>query len=265
MIDRREFLQLSSALFAAPLLPQRPTHPHAALYLYTRPRFRPRHAALVQQALQRRAGAHTSGWQTRDGRPVIAIGPVNASVNFWKRTGEIGKDIGRAWPFVAVLEYDGAGQPEAFVDWFRRPRNSNSDDGWLLDPGVGYVDHINAEVVTGLDPQWCYLAVPDTPTGSHVGDSEFLIRARVRWADGRAARLGWWIWFEAPKARRTDDWFVEQTPLCDWRVAKSLPKLGAVDVGGLDDPERHLAVWGTDRVFTLPVMPAGLTPGRGRS
>lgn len=261
MIDRRQFLFGASALLALPLLPQ--THPHATLYLYTRPLLRPRHTTIVQQALQRRYEAHTSGWQKHDGKPVLAIGPVGRSAGFWHRD-ELVKDIARTWPFVAVLEYDGDGKPEAFVDWFRRPRSSRSDDGWLLDPGVDYANHINAEVVTGQDAKWCYLAVPDTPTGDHVGNSEFVIRARVRWADGHEARLGWWIWFEAPKTRGTDDWFVEQTPLCDWRVARSTPKLGAVDVGDLDDPQRQLAVWGSDRVFTFPPMPAGLTPGRGR-
>lgn len=264
MIDRREFLAGTSALFAARLLPQRPVHPHAALYLYTRPLFRPRHAALVPQALQRRAQAHTSAFQIRDGKPVLEVGPVNTRVRFWKKTGDVGKEIGRAWPLVAVLEYDGAGKPEAFVDWFRRDGDSTSDDGWLLDPGTGYVEHMNAQVVTAEDAEWCYLAMPDTPTDSHVTTSEFALRGRVRWADGSEARLGWWLRFDTPKTRKPDDWQVEQTMLCDWRVTVSKPKLGAVDVGPLDDPARQLAVWGSDRVFTFPAMPPGLEPGRGR-
>lgn len=39
-----------------------------------------------------------------------------------------------------------------------------------------------------------------------------------------------------------DDWFVDQTALSDWRVTKANAKLGALDVGSLDDPDRELAV-----------------------
>jgi hypothetical protein len=47
-------------------------------------------------------------------------------------------------------------------------------------------------------------------------------------------------------------------------VTKSNAKLGALDDGPLDDPERELAVWGSERVFRFPAMPPGLVPGRGR-
>jgi hypothetical protein len=263
-MNRRTFLGAAAAAFALPRLPVRGAHPHAALFLYTRPRFRPRHAAIVQQALQQRHEAHTSGWlRGRDGRPVLAVGPVNSNVGFW-HGDQLVKDIRRTWPFVAVLEYDGGGKPEAVIDWFRRARDSRSPDGWLLDPGVGYEQHIDAEMVTAQDDRWCYLAVPDTPTDSHVGDSEFVIRARVRWADGSRAQLGWWIWFEAPAGRSVDDWWVEQTALVDWQVAKSTRELGATAVAPVQNADRELAVWGTDTVFRFPEVPPDMKKGRGR-
>jgi hypothetical protein len=268
MSSRREFLQQVLAACAAPCLPTRPAvagQRHAAVHLYTRPRLLPRHAAIVQQALVRRAAAHTSAFQLERGKPLLAIGPVNQNVWFWKKDGSQGKQIERAWPLVAVVEYDGDGGPEVYLDWFRRARHASTDDGWLLDPGVGYAEHINAETVTGLDDRLCYLAVPDTPTGSYLGDSEFVVRARLRWQDGETVALGWWFWFEAPKAKTTDDWYVEQIPLADWRVTKSTRKLGACDTGPLADPARQLAVWGTEQVFTFPTMPTGLVSGRGRS
>ena len=51
----------------------------------------------------------------------------------------------------------------------------------------------------------------------------------------------------------------------DWRVTKTNAKLGALDDGPLEDPERELAAWGTSRVFRFPAMPPGLIPGRGRA
>jgi len=268
-LDRRQFLAAVPALCTvrawcnAPA-PPIPPHPHAALFLYTEPKLRSRHTAIVQQALQQRSRAHTSGWQDVDGKPKLALGAVNQRARFW--SGEVkGKAIDRTWPFAAVLEYDGSGQPLAYLDCFRRAHDSSSDDGWLLDPGVGYVEHHNAQIVASQDDRFAYLAVPDTPTGGHVGDTEFVIRARVRWADGRTAQLGWWLWFDAGKNRKVAEWRAQQVPLVDWRVTESTPKLGATAVASVADPDRELAVWGTDRVFRFPVIPAGLTPGRGRT
>ena len=59
------------------------------------------------------------------------------------------------------------------------------------------------------------------------------------------------------------DWKVEQIPLVDWLVSKSTPKLGAVQTAAVANPDRELAVWGTDRVFRFPEMLPGLTPGLG--
>jgi len=60
--SRRAFLGAGAA-FATQrlLLPGGGPAQHAALHLYTKPLFRPRHAAIVAAALQRRSEAHTSG------------------------------------------------------------------------------------------------------------------------------------------------------------------------------------------------------------
>lgn len=262
-LDRRQFLSSGMAILAMPLSPRAWSPPHAALYLYTRPAFRPRHAGIVQRALEQRAAEHTSGWQKRNGKPVLAVGPVNRNAGFW-HGDRLVKNIPRTWPFVAVFEYQGRGQPEAHIDWFRRARGNRSPGAWFLDPGIDYVDHINREMVNQHGARWSYMAVPDTPTGGYVGTAEFAIRARVRWADGRRAQSGWWLWFDAPKGRSVDDWQVVQTPLVDWLVTKSTPRLGAVETAAVDDPDRELAVWGTNTVFQFPEMPEGLTAGRGR-
>jgi hypothetical protein len=266
-LDRRQFfgagaLLLAARHVAAPRFPgPRPAHPHASLYLYTLPLFRPRHQAIVQAALHKRADNHTSGWLKEAGKPVLAVGPVGENAGFWHGQ-KLVKNIYRTWPFVAVLEYDGNGKPEAFIDWFRRPRGSSTPDGWLRDPGIDYADHINKEMVTSQDADWHYMAVPDTPTDDHVGTSEFVIRGRVRWQNGQRAQLGWWIWFDAPKGHNVTDWSVAQIPLVDWCVSKTSPKLGAVATAAVDDPDHELAVWGERTVFTFPAMPPGLQPGR---
>lgn len=264
-LDRRQFLHSGATLMASRMLPWTVLrgHPHVALHIYTRPLFRQRHAAIVQQALEQRAVAHSSGWENRNGKPVLAVGPVGRNAGYWHGQ-RLGKRISRTWPFVAVLEYEGTGKPRAFIDWFRRTRGSRSDDAWHLDPNRDYVNHINEEMVTSQDDRWNYIAVPDTPTGTYVGTAEFAIRARVSWADGRRAQLGWWVWFDAPRGARVTDWQVEQTPLVDWRVSESKAKLGAVETAAVADPDRELAVWGTSTVFRFPPMLPGLTPGLGR-
>jgi hypothetical protein len=55
-----------------------------------------------------------------------------------------------------------------------------------------------------------------------------------------------------------------QLPHVDGRVVDTTPSLGAVGVGAIDDPERELAVWGTERVFRFPEIPPGLTAAHGR-
>ena len=93
---------LGALALRSPFAPASPP-PHAELVLYTRPLLRPRHARLVQQALERRAAAHTSGFAVRDGKRVIEIGPVNDNAALW-HGAELVKTIARTWPFVAVLD-----------------------------------------------------------------------------------------------------------------------------------------------------------------
>ncbi|MEZ5965835.1 MAG: hypothetical protein R3F56_18510 [Planctomycetota bacterium] len=275
--DRRAFL-LASATWASTtwassawLLgarPRRASGPpppprHAALHLYTRPLLRARHAAVVRMALAQRAAAHTSGWeQGADGKPVLAVGPVRDRAAHWRRDQKV-KPIDRAWPFAAVLEFDGSHKAVAYVDWFRRAHDSRSPDSWMLDPNLGYVEHINREVVCHRDARFHYLALVDTPTGSHVGHSDLVVRARVDWADGASARKGWWLWFEAKNDRSVTAWTAPQVPLVDWRVVRQTPKLGIVETAPVDDRERQLAPMGTSEVFEFPEMPLGLQPCRG--
>jgi hypothetical protein len=237
--------------------------PHAALYVYTQPLVRERHRAIAQRALERRSAAHPSGFAEHDGKPLLAIGPVPKDAAYWHGAEKV-KDVPRAWPFVAVLEYAGEGKPLAYVDWFRRAADARAADGWLADPGVDYAGHHNAQLVTGQDDRWCYLAVPDAPTGDYVGGAQFALRARVAWADGRRVQKGWWLHFDAPAGKPASAWSAAATPLVDWRVTQSKPSRGAVDVAPVDDPDRELAVLGTEEVFRFPPVPAGVTPGRGR-
>lgn len=84
----------------------------------------------MRKALLRRAEVHTSGWQEKNGKPVVAVGPVREGAAHWHRDEKV-KPMPAAWPFAAVLEYDGEGKPEAYVDWFRRAKDSGSADGCL--------------------------------------------------------------------------------------------------------------------------------------
>jgi hypothetical protein len=243
--------------------PQHRPHPHAAIYLYATEPVRMRHRAVVDAALRRRHAALTSGWRDDDGKPRVRVGAVNQRAGFWHQD-ELVKPVDRTWPFVVVLEYEPAGDPRAYLECFRRPADARGDDGWLIDPGVGFVAHHNAQLATASDERFAYLAVPDTPTDSHVGGSAFVHRARVTWTDGRSAVLGLHTILIAPKGRPAATWSSQQKPLVDWRVVQSTPGLDATAVGALADPERELAIWGTNRVLPLPVVPPGLTGGRGR-
>ena len=185
-------------------------------------------------------------------------------VTFHWQHGKIEKPMDRAWPFVAVLEYEGRGKPEAFVDWFRRDRGSRSDGAWVLDPSLGYAEHINKIAVCHQDERWCYMALVDTPTGRHVGGLEIVVRGRVRWADGRRVQKGWWLWLEAPDGKGPEVWRAPSTPLVDWRVTGTTDSLGIVATAPVADPDHELAVWGTDTVFRLPDVPATVMPCRGR-
>ncbi|MFN3242485.1 MAG: hypothetical protein ACE37K_13360 [Planctomycetota bacterium] len=243
-------------------LPQHAVHRHAAVYVYANGPVRPRHRKVVEKALLQRHAAHTSGWQKVDGKPRIAIGPVNRSAGFWHQD-EIVKNIPRTWPMVAVLEYATDGKPAAQLDCFRRVRGRRGDDGWMLDPTVGFVAHHNAQLVTDRDDDFSYLAVPDTPTGSHVGGSEFVHRGRVRWADGQRASVGVWTLLEAPRSRTTARWHAVQTALVDWRIAEQSRSLGVRAVRAVADLDRELSPWGTERVFRFPEIPPGLFVARG--
>jgi hypothetical protein len=239
------------------------SHPHAALYLYATEPVAPRHRAVVDAALRRRHDAHTSGWRDDDGTPRVQLGAVSKRAAFW-HGDELVKPVDRAWPFVVVLEYEPAGDPHAFLDCFRRAADHGGDDGWMLDPGTDFVAHHNAQFATASDEHFAYLAVPDAPTGSYVAGSEFVHRARVTWADGGRAVLGLQTILVAPKGKPAAGWHSAQTPLVDWRVLASSPRAGAAAVGSLGDPERELAVWGSERVLPLPAIPPGLFAGRGR-
>lgn len=241
----------------------RPTHPRAAMYVYVREPVRPRHQRVVAAALAARAAALTSAFRTVDNAPQIALGPVDRGANFWKR-GSLGKPIDHAWPFVVVLEYELAGGPQAFVDCFRRATGSRHDGGWMLDPNVDFVAHHNKQLATDQDDRFGYVAIPDTPTGTHVGGSEFVHRGRVQWADGRVARLGVWTQLEPMRQRPEAEWAAQHRWLVDWRVTARSAAAGATGCGPLARPERELAIWGTSRVLDLPEVPVGVRAGTGR-
>lgn len=241
----------------------RPTHPQAAMFVYVRDPVRPRHRRVVAAALAARAASLTSAFRTVDNAPQIALGPVERGANFWKR-GRLGKPIDHAWPFVVVLEYELAGGPQAFVDCFRRATGSRHDGGWMLDPNVDFVVHHNQQLATDQDDRFGYVAIPDTPTGTHVGGSEFVHRGRVQWADGRVARLGVWTQLEVLRQRPEAEWAAQHRWLVDWRVTARSAAGGATGCGPLARPDRELAIWGTSRVLDLPEVPAGVRAGTGR-
>ena len=241
----------------------RPTHPSASMYVYVREPVRPRHRRVVDAALAARAASLTSAFRTVDNAPQIALGPVERGANFWKR-GRLGKPIDHAWPFVVVLEYELAGGPQAFVDCFRRATGSRHDGGWMLDPNVDFVAHHDKQLATDQDDRFGYVAIPDTPTGTHVGGSEFVHRGRVQWADGRVARLGVWTLLEPQHQRPEAQWAAQHRWLVDWRVTARSAAAGATGCGPLDRPDRELAIWGTSRVLDLPEVPVGVRAGAGR-
>ncbi|MFK7741177.1 MAG: hypothetical protein AB8H80_12735 [Planctomycetota bacterium] len=234
---------------------------HAAVFVYTREPVRARHRRIVRAALQKRHAAHTSGWRIVDRKPSLQLGPVNRAAGFW-HGDELVKNIARTWPMVAVLEYAREPGATAQLDCFRRVRGRRGEGGWMLDPGVGFVAHHNAQFVTDRDEQHSYLAVPDTPTGGHVGGSEFVHRGRVQWADGTRAVAGVWTALEAPKSRTTESWSAMQTPLVDWFIADSFRKLGARRIAAVPDATRELSPWGSESVFRFPEIPAGLFAAR---
>ncbi len=227
----------------------------AALYLYTRPFVRPRHRQVVAKAIEQRASAHESGWQIRKRKPALKLGPVKRAAH-WKGK-RIVKPVPAAWPFAAVLEFEGHG--EALIDWTRRRRDSKDGGAWFLDPASTYVEHINAEVVCEHDGDRSYLAVVDTPTGEVMGSNEFLIRGRVTRPDGTTDRVGWWVWFDTPRNRRTERWNEQLRPLVDWRLSKARPGLAPWSVA-LDRESRTIAALGSKSVFTLPKVPNGMEP-----
>lgn len=268
-IERRWRDDLASALpqgargKAAEGTTARPTHPHAAIFVYTRQPVAERHRKVVAAALAARAATLTSAFRMAEGGPVVELGPVDDNVNFWKR-GRLGKPIDHAWPFVVVLEYALDDKPEAYLDCFRRAAGSRHDGGWMLDPNLDFVAHHNAQIATDQDERFGYLAIPDTPTGTHVGQTEFVHRGRVRWADGRQARLGVWTRLEMVHRPPVDNWGATHRWLVDWRVTDRSKAGGIIGCGPLLDPERTLAIWGTSRVLDFPEVPTGMRAGRGR-
>lgn len=242
---------------------ERPTHPHAAIFVYTRQPVAERHRKVVAAALAARAATLTSAFRTADGGPVVELGPVDDNVNFWKR-GRLGKSVDHAWPFVVVLEYALDDEPEAYLDCFRRTVGPRHDGGWLLDPNLDFVAHHNAQIATDQDDRFGYLAIPDTPTGDHVGQTEFVHRGRIRWADDRRAWLGVWTRLEMVRRPPVDSWGATHRWLVDWRVTDRSKAGGITGCGPLLDPERTLAIWGTARVLDFPEVPPGMRAGRGR-
>jgi hypothetical protein len=223
----------------------------------------------VQKALERRSAAHTSAWaRGKDDRPLLAIGRVPENAALYHRQ-KLQGGVYRSWPFAAVLEYDGGGKPRAFVDWFRRSKDVTDPGAWLVDPGVDYAGHHNAQVVDESDTRWSYRAVVDTPTDTHVGDTQWAVRARVTWQDGTRVQKGWWLRFHVALDRPEKEWWIEQTPLVDWRVEPEVRGTGGggrgiVATAAVADPDRELAVLGTAAVFRFPEVPAGVTAATGR-
>lgn len=240
---------------------KRRPHPHAALFVYVREPVPTRHRAIVQQALTLRGANLTSGFADDDGTPRLRLGPENHNVAFW-RGGERGKPIDRAWPFVAVLEYDLEGTPEAMLACYRRIRGRDDDDGWMLDPMIAFVEHHNAQIAEGRDDRFAYLAIPDTPTGTRIAESEFVHRARVRWQDGSEAVIGTRTMLDAFRSEKTDGWSAEVEPLVDWLVVARNDALGVTASSALKDLRRELSPFGSKRVFSLPEVPVGLRVGR---
>lgn len=252
-LDRREFLAAAGTLCAVPAGLAPP--PRLSVFVYTRPLIRARHRQVVADALEKRHEAHTSGWGNDRGRPHVAIGPVQRGAAHWRGDERI-KNMDRAWPFVVVVEFPRAGGPQVWLDWFRRASSQHRrEDGWLLDPGVGYAQHMNAQIVSGGDATTGLLACADTPTGTIVGGQEFALRARAQWADGSYHAAGWWMWFEAPKRVAVEDWFVERYPLSLRRRVD-----GGRRTADVEDPESELAVHNTERVFRFPRIPVGVRP-----
>lgn len=236
-------------------------HPHAALFVHVREPVPERHRAVVAQALELRSAALTSGFAEDGGKPRVALGPVNKKVFFW-HADERSKSIDRAWPFVVVLEYDRSGGPEAVLECFRRTSDRKDDGGWAIDPQIGFVEHHNAQIAIAHDDRFGYLAIPDTPTGTRIGDSEFAHRARVRWQDGSEAVLGVRTLLEAFRSESTEGWSAEVEPLVDWRVATENAALGVLSTTALVDLDRELSPFASKHVFGLLGVPPGLRTGR---
>jgi hypothetical protein len=269
--------QAPDAAVAAACRPQQ-----LRLYVYTSPAVRPRHAEVVRRALERRAEVHSSGFAEEDGAPRLALGPVRERVFHWRwRDGVWDRNTSMpvAWPFVAVLEYDGRGQPRAWIDWFRRPKGSRDGGAWTKDPAdQRYARHIGDAYATAHDQRFAYLAIVDTPTGGVVFGNEWVVRARVQWGDeadrvrggnergdpdGVQQRAGIHIWFER-RGADVDDWAAVQNPLVGWVPRPGPGRRG--DASGSSPVERpfeQLAVIGTTTVFTLPPIPDDVPPARG--
>lgn len=172
----------------------------------------------------------------------------------------------RAWPFVAVLEFTRDGEPSAWIDWFRRPRHSRDGGAWVKDPAdQRYARFISDQVVCDRDDRLGYMALVDTPTGDVVRDNEWVIRARVVWARDRVAkRTGWWLRLNDTHLRDPTEWWAELTPLVEWQPRRARGRradfAGSAALVGRDD---ELAVFATATLFTLPAIPADVTPCRG--
>lgn len=247
---------------------------HLRLYVYTTETIRPRHAEVVQKALLLRATVHSSAFAadltTSPPTPRLAPGPVNDDVFLWRHRDQAwdrNTSQTRDWPFVAVLEYDGREHPEAWIDWFRRPRNSRDPGAWLLDPAdQRYARHIGDAYATHRDDRFAYVAITDTPSGDVVFGNEWVVRGRVDWhPDERepvARRAAFRVYFE--KARSLADWHAVVEPLVEWVPEATPGRRGdARRCLPIEVPGTHCALLGSSVEFELPPVPATVVPARG--
>ncbi len=241
----------------------------ARLYVYTDQNIRPRHRAIVSKALEKRAETHTSTFAkngTKGKEPLLELGPVTSRARLWKwRSKEKRWDHSTssvAWPFVALLEYDGTEKPEAYIDWFRRPTSSSDKGAWISDPTFDrYAQHMNAQTFHARDDRYAYMAIADAPSTLYVKEYTWVVRARVSWKnDATETRSGWVLRLHTPKSK---PWHAKLLPLVDWTATPSKGKKDVFKTNRRLLEKNQLGVFGTTTVFSFPPIPKTVVPGRG--